>query len=115
MTGLAVIRCHRDFHDMLASAVPFVTNINKRACVLRTVHVGGTSLALPAPLTPRRHHQGLPPRHPAVQPAAAAAAPPCSHVPARCATHLLRMADILTALLATIEIDAEQLAGRGDA
>ena len=40
-TGLALIRCHREFEPLVASCLPFVTSIDKRACAIKTIHVGG--------------------------------------------------------------------------
>jgi hypothetical protein len=40
-TGMAMLRCLRDFQHLLSSSLPFVTTINKRPCSLSTVHVGG--------------------------------------------------------------------------
>ena len=38
---LSLLRCHREFHPLLASAVPFVTSINQKQVSLHTLQVAG--------------------------------------------------------------------------
>jgi RNase P/RNase MRP subunit POP5 len=39
--NIGVPRCHREFHPLLASTIPFVTHINQKAATLNTLQVAG--------------------------------------------------------------------------
>ncbi|KAI5235274.1 ribonuclease P/MRP protein subunit POP5 [Manis pentadactyla] len=45
-TGIVLLRCRKEFYQLLWSALPFITYLenkgNRYACFLNTIHVGGT-------------------------------------------------------------------------
>lgn len=40
-TRIAYLRCRRDPHEMLASVLPFITEIGGVKCFIRTLHLAG--------------------------------------------------------------------------
>ncbi|XP_018412902.1 PREDICTED: ribonuclease P/MRP protein subunit POP5 [Nanorana parkeri] len=45
-TGIILIRCRKDYHQLLWSSLPFITNLENRGqrypCFINTLHIGGT-------------------------------------------------------------------------
>eukprot|EP00047_Mylnosiga_fluctuans_P006566 m.247752 g.247752 ORF g.247752 m.247752 type:complete len:142 (+) comp15486_c0_seq1:18-443(+) len=41
-TGAVLIRCARDHHALLWSALTLITSIKKRSCIFNLLHLGGT-------------------------------------------------------------------------
>eukprot|EP00053_Salpingoeca_punica_P002095 m.36179 g.36179 ORF g.36179 m.36179 type:complete len:158 (+) comp11385_c0_seq1:140-613(+) len=93
ITGIAIIRCNRDYFQMLWSAVALVNAIQKRTCLIQTLHVGGTIRSCQKMLVQHNYKQLL-------------------TALSRCTTHSERQA--VQAMLATTTAGAATLANTAE-